>query len=173
MSRCLIVYLRTYLTMPFIHIWITGWLRKENSQGHGMNFSFRCSQYSYKEINLKLKYSEKEAHFLKKFESWVFWMYCHMFQWLKTGFAFVIGFINHLQVVTIIKCNIVTDFHTTNHSTLIFSVYFHQFSVSVSWQRIYNTGNVKVLLHHTLPISLYYRIHKIFKPDVRSSQAYI
>jgi hypothetical protein len=30
----------------------------------------------------------------------------------------VIGFINHLQVVTTTKYNTVTDFHITNHSTL-------------------------------------------------------
>jgi hypothetical protein len=34
-------------------------------------------------------------------------------------------FIEHPQVVITIKYNIVTDFHTTTHSTLIFSVYFH------------------------------------------------
>jgi hypothetical protein len=39
------------------------------------------------------------------------------------GFGLVIGFINHLQVVTTNKYNTVTDFHTTDHSTLIFSVY--------------------------------------------------
>jgi type IV secretory pathway TrbD component len=49
----------------------------------------------------------------------------NVFQWLKTGFGLVIGFINHLQVVTTTKYNTITDFHTTNHSTLIFSVYFH------------------------------------------------
>jgi hypothetical protein len=51
--------------------------------------------------------------------------YCHVFQCLKTGFGLVIGFINHLQVVTATKYNTVTDFHTTNHYTPIFYIYFH------------------------------------------------
>jgi hypothetical protein len=37
----------------------------------------------------------------------------------RDEFGLVIGFINHLQVVTTTKYNTVTDFHTTNHSTLI------------------------------------------------------
>jgi hypothetical protein len=36
----------------------------------------------------------------------------------KTGFGLVIGFINHLQVVTTTDSRTVLDFHTTNHSTL-------------------------------------------------------
>jgi hypothetical protein len=36
-----------------------------------------------------------------------------------------------------------------NHSTLIFSVYFHWSSLSVSWQRIYNTGTIKVSITHS------------------------
>jgi hypothetical protein len=88
----------------------------------------------------------------------------------KTRFGLVIGFINYLQVVTTTKYNTVTDFHTTNHSTLIFSVYFHYSSLSVSWQRIYNTGTIKVSLNHALPISLYYNTHKVFKSHVKSSQ---
>jgi hypothetical protein len=65
----------------------------------------------------------------------------------------VIGFINHLQVVTKTKYNIVTDFHTTNHSTLIFSVYFHWSSLSVSWQRICNTLTVNKSSNHTLSLT--------------------
>jgi hypothetical protein len=49
---------------------------------------------------------------------------CHLYEWLETGFGSVIGFINHLQVETTTKYSTVTDFHTTDHSTLIFSVYF-------------------------------------------------
>jgi hypothetical protein len=71
--------------------------------------------------------------------SQLFSSYCHMFQLLKTGFGLVIGFIKHLLVVTTNKYTTVTHFHTTNHSTLIFLVYFHWSSLSVSWQRIYNT----------------------------------
>jgi hypothetical protein len=39
----------------------------------------------------------------------------------KTGFGLVIGFINHLQVVTTINYHTVPEFHTTNHSTLSLS----------------------------------------------------
>jgi hypothetical protein len=53
-----------------------------------------------------------------------------------TGFGLVIGFINHSQIVTTINYNIVPDFYTTKHSTLIFSVYLHSSSLSVSWRWI-------------------------------------
>jgi hypothetical protein len=43
----------------------------------------------------------------------------------EDGFGLIISFINHLQVVTTTKYNTITAFHTTNHSTLIFSVHFH------------------------------------------------
>jgi hypothetical protein len=33
--------------------------------------------------------------------------------------------------------NTTADFRATNHSTLLFSAYFHQSSLSVSWHRIY------------------------------------
>jgi hypothetical protein len=36
---------------------------------------------------------------------------------------------------------------------------------------MYNTGTMKVSLNHTLPISLYYSTHKVFKSHVKSSQA--
>jgi hypothetical protein len=54
---------------------------------------------------------------------------------------------------------------TYNHSTLIFSVYLHQYS------RVYNKGTIKVSLNHTLPISLSYSTHKVFKSHVKSWQA--
>jgi hypothetical protein len=38
----------------------------------------------------------------------------------KTGFGLVIGFINHLQVVTKINYNTVPDFYTTRHYTPIY-----------------------------------------------------
>jgi hypothetical protein len=59
-------------------------------------------------------------------------------------------FIEHSQVVTTTKYNTVTDFHTRNHSTLsLLPLVF----TTRSWQRIYNTGNIKVSLNHILPIS--------------------
>jgi hypothetical protein len=64
----------------------------------------------------------------------------------RTGFGFVIGFINHLQVVITINYNTVPDFYTTKHSTLISSVYLHCSS------QIYHTGTIQVSLNHTLPI---------------------
>jgi hypothetical protein len=94
-------------------------------------------------------------------------MYCHMSQWLKTGFGLVIGFINHLQVITtILLLNTIY-----NHLTLIFSVYFHRSSLSVSWQQIYNTGTIKVSLNYTLPILMYYCTHKVYRSHTKSSQA--
>jgi hypothetical protein len=35
--------------------------------------------------------------------------YCHVYQWLETGFGLVIGFINNLQVVTTINYNTIAD----------------------------------------------------------------
>jgi hypothetical protein len=91
--------------------------------------------------------------------------YCHVSQWLKTRFGFVIRFIDLLQVVTTINYNTVPDFHTTKHSTLLSSVYLHDFS------RIYNTGTIKVSLNHTLPIPLHSGTRKVFTTHVKSSQA--
>jgi hypothetical protein len=56
-----------------------------------------------------------------------------------------------------------------SYFTLIFSVYFHSSSLSASWQRIYNTGTIKVSLNYTLPIPLHYSTHKIFKSHFKSS----
>jgi hypothetical protein len=72
-------------------------------------------------------------------------------------------FIEHSQVVITTKYKTVTAFHTTNHSTLIYSIYFQQSSLSVSWQ--------KVSLNHTLPILRYYSTFKIFKSHVKSSNS--
>jgi hypothetical protein len=36
---------------------------------------------------------------------------------------------------------------------------------------MYNTGTIKVSLNHTLPISLYYSTHEVFKSHIKSSQA--
>jgi hypothetical protein len=52
-------------------------------------------------------------------------LYCHVYQRLKMGFGLVIGFIGYLQVVATNNCNTVTDFHTTEHSTLLSLVYLH------------------------------------------------
>jgi hypothetical protein len=41
-----------------------------------------------------------------------------------------------------------------------------KFSLSVSWQRMYNTGTKNVSLNHALPISLHYSAHNIFKSHV-------
>jgi hypothetical protein len=83
----------------------------------------------------------------------------------KTGFELVIGFINHARVVTTINYITVPYFYTTKHSTLIFSAYLHCSS------RIYHTGTTQVWPHHTLPISLWYSTHKVFRSHVKSSQS--
>jgi hypothetical protein len=49
--------------------------------------------------------------------------YCHVAQWLRRGFRLVIGFIGYLQVVTTNNYYTISDFHTTEHSTLLSSVY--------------------------------------------------
>jgi hypothetical protein len=66
------------------------------------------------------------------------------------GFGLVIGFIDHVEVITTNKYNTVADFHTTDHFTLnllsLLSLVFIAalnngyssalFSLSVSWQWI-------------------------------------
>jgi hypothetical protein len=74
----------------------------------------------------------------------------------------VIGFIDHLQIVTTNKCNTVTEFRTTKHSTLTFTS-LHGF--------ITQKLRIKASLNHTLPIALYYSTHKVFRSHVKSSQA--
>jgi hypothetical protein len=78
-------------------------------------------------------------------------------------FRLVIGFINHLVVVTTVNYYI-TDFHTTKHSSPISSVYLHWSS------RIYNAGTIKVTQNHKLAIPLHSSTHKVFKSHVKSSQ---
>jgi hypothetical protein len=48
-------------------------------------------------------------------------IYCHVNQWLKTGFGLVIGFIDHLQVVTTISSYIITNLHNLQwlHTNLL------------------------------------------------------
>jgi hypothetical protein len=41
----------------------------------------------------------------------VYVKYCHVSQWLKTGFGLVIGFISHLQVVTTINYYTIAALH--------------------------------------------------------------
>jgi hypothetical protein len=54
-----------------------------------------------------------------------------------------------------------------NHSTLI-SVYFHWFSLSVSWQRIYSMGTMEVSLNYTLPTSAHMKSHTKFVAQYNS-----
>lgn len=84
------------------------------------------------------------------------------------GFVLVIEFINHSQVAATNNHNSVADFHFTNHPTLIFSAHFHQSSLSISCQRIYNTGTIKVSLNYAVPMSLYYSTCKVFLPQSNS-----
>jgi hypothetical protein len=93
------------------------------------------------------------------------WTYCQVSQWLRLGFGLVIGFTGYLKVVTTNNYTLLLIYTIYNHSTLIFSVYLHWFS------QIYNTGSIKVPINHTLPISLCYSTHKVFKSHVKSSQA--
>jgi hypothetical protein len=67
-------------------------------------------------------------------------------------------FFDHLGMPTKISdCGSpVSVLHGTNLYSLISSIYFHWSSLSISWQRTYSTGTIKVSLNHTLPISLHY-----------------
>jgi hypothetical protein len=62
----------------------------------------------------------------------------HVYQWLKTGYGLVNRFVRYSQVVSTSNYNTVTDFHNTNHSTLIFSVvnttsfYTHKITVTIT-----------------------------------------
>jgi hypothetical protein len=73
-------------------------------------------------------------------------IYIHMYWWLKMGFGLVIGFINHLQVVTANNYYTIADLHNLHslHANLL-SLFQLVFTI-LSWQRIYNTGTVQVSL---------------------------
>jgi hypothetical protein len=43
-----------------------------------------------------------------------FWSRCHVYEWLQTGFRLVIGFTEHLPVVTTSKHNNLAGLHTLN-----------------------------------------------------------
>jgi hypothetical protein len=53
-----------------------------------------------------------------------------------TGFGLVTGLINRLQVVTTITCKTFPDLRNLQSFTIIFSVYFHLSSLSISWHQI-------------------------------------
>jgi hypothetical protein len=92
-------------------------------------------------------------------------MYCHESQWLRRRFGLVIGFIGYLQVVTTNNYNTVADLHNLQ------SLHTNLLSLSALSSRIYNIGTIRVSLNRTLPISLCYSTHKVFKSHVKSSQA--
>jgi hypothetical protein len=84
--------------------------------------------------------------------SWLPKQYCHVSQWLKTGFGLVIAVINHLQVITTINYYATADLHNLQ------SLHTNLFSLSALivtdlWHRNYNsltkshTPNITVLLH--------------------------
>jgi hypothetical protein len=54
---------------------------------------------------------------------------------------------------------------------LIYTVCFWYSTISVSWQRIYRTGIIKVSIKYTLLVSLHYTTHKVFKSHTNSSPA--
>jgi hypothetical protein len=85
----------------------------------------------------------------------------------ETGFGLVFGFINRLQVVTTITYNTVLDLHNLHYNLL--SLFPLVFTIRFLATDL-NTGILQVWLHHTLPISLYYSTHKVFKSHVKSSQ---
>jgi hypothetical protein len=85
-------------------------------------------------------------------------LYCHVSQWLKTGFGLVIGFTNHLQVVTTINYYTIADLHILQslHTNLlgIFPLVFTLRFLTLGLQhRNYKRltesyySNITVLLH--------------------------
>jgi hypothetical protein len=96
----------------------------------------------------------------------MFYLYCHVSQWLRRGFGLVIGFIGYLQDVTTNNYNAIADLHNLQ------SLHTNLLSPSaLVFTDLYKTGTIKVSLNHTLPISLCYSTHKVFKSHVKSSQA--
>jgi hypothetical protein len=120
-----------YTQLSVLHIqnvsdWIRGWQARLSLY---FRFSVFPIKFWYCTLNMKSFYILTDLYRITSPLSYLLtWhsviKYCHVFPWLETEFGLVIGFINHLQVVTITKYNTVTDFHITNHSTLIYSVYF-------------------------------------------------
>jgi hypothetical protein len=71
--------------------------------------------------------------------------YCHVYQWLKTGFGLVIEFINNLRVVITNNYYTIADLHNLEslHTNLL-SLFPLVFIVR------------SLALNYTLPISMYY-----------------
>jgi hypothetical protein len=59
-------------------------------------------------------------------------MYCNVFSWLETPFGLLIGFINHLQVVTTINYNTVTHLQSLHANLLSLCVVVFTYSVSLN-----------------------------------------
>jgi hypothetical protein len=90
----------------------------------------------------------------------------------RMGFGLVIGFISHLQLVTTITYNTVTDFHSIKHSTPIFSVLFplvftirflatdlNAGIITVSQSQYHCTKSVLITINTALPLFLNFMIH--------------
>jgi hypothetical protein len=43
--------------------------------------------------------------------------YCHLHEWLQTGFGFLIGFTEHLQIVTTSNYSYTTNSHSLQYTT--------------------------------------------------------
>jgi hypothetical protein len=57
-----------------------------------------------------------------------------MYEWLATGFALVIGFIDHLQIVTTSNCSANANSHTLQFTTAhAKSLYSAVYSSVIAW----------------------------------------
>jgi hypothetical protein len=66
-----------------------------------------------------------------------FFIYCHVYEWLWTGFGLGIGFIDHLQIVTTSNYNTVANSHTLQFTTArTKSSQPAAFSPVVAWERL-------------------------------------
>jgi hypothetical protein len=64
---------------------------------------------------------------------WIILRYCHVYEWLSTGFRLGIGFIDHLQVVTTTNLTLSLIAHFTNHKHTL-SLLLHAVpSPAVAW----------------------------------------